>query len=118
MMDYPELKSHLLKYSGASLSFPFDEETAVFKVGGKMFALVSLELDPLRINLKCDPQDAQVLRSQFSAIQPGYHMSKEHWNSVYLDGSLDDGFVKSLIADSYCLIVNSLSKKMQRELRS
>lgn len=116
-MDYSVLKSHLLEYPGSALSFPFDDVTAVFKVGGKMFALVSIELDPLRINLKCDPQDAQVLRSQFPAIQPGYHMNKELWNSVYLDGSLEDDFVKSLIADSYHLIVDSLSKKAQKELR-
>jgi len=117
-MNYSQLDSHLLEFPGSTLSFPFDDVTAVYKVGGKMFALVSMELDPLRINLKCDPQDAQVLRSQFPAIQPGYHMSKEHWNSVYLDGSLEDDLVKSLIADSYHLIVDSLSKKKQAELRS
>lgn len=116
-MTYNELKSFLLEYPGATLSFPFDDKTAVFKVGGKIFALVSLGLDPLRINLKCDPQDAQALRFQFSAIQPGYHMNKEHWNSVYLDGSLETSFVKDLIADSYRLIVQSLSKKKQQDLQ-
>ena len=110
-MKYSALKRHLLEYPGSELSFPFDAETAVFKVGGKMFALVSLELDPLRINLKCRPLDAQVLRDQFPAIQPGYHMNKEHWNSVYLDGSLEDAMVKSLIADSYHLTVKTLTRK-------
>jgi len=114
--NYNDLRSFLLEFPGATLSFPFDEETAVFKVGGKIFALVSIEMDPLRINLKCDPEDAQILRSQFPSVKPGYHMNKEHWNSVYLDGSLESPLISGLISDSYHLVVNSLSKKTQRSL--
>ncbi|MCF7806950.1 MAG: MmcQ/YjbR family DNA-binding protein [Candidatus Marinimicrobia bacterium] len=117
-MTYDELKTFLLEFPASTLSFPFDETTAVFKVGEKMFALVSPESDPLRVNLKCDPQDAQALRFQFPAIQPGYHMNKEHWNSVYLDGSLEPSLVKDMIADSYRLVLSSLSKKKQRAIRT
>ena len=81
-----------------------------------MFALVSVDLDPLRINLKCDPADAQALRYQFESIQPGYHMNKEHWNSVYLDGDLEVDFVKELIVNSYQLVLNNLSVSTRNSL--
>jgi len=115
-MKYPELKTILLSYKDASLDFPFDDKTAVFKVAKKMFALIGLEGDPLSINLKCDPQDAQILRSQFDAILPGYHMNKEHWNTVILDGRLEGDLVKKLIYDSYILVVKGMSKKEQKRL--
>ncbi|NQV41825.1 MAG: MmcQ/YjbR family DNA-binding protein [Candidatus Marinimicrobia bacterium] len=115
-MKYAELEEILLGFSDSTLSFPFDEKTAVFKVAKKMFALVGLEWDPLGINLKCDPDDAQILRSQFDAIIPGYHMSKDHWNTVILDGSLEPDLVKKLIEDSYILVVKSMSKKEQIRL--
>lgn len=71
---------------------------------------------PLTLNLKCDPDDAQVLRSQFEAITPGYHMNKEHWNTVLIDGSLDNGLIRKLIEDSYRLVISTLSLKRQLEL--
>ena len=115
-MTYEELEVILLRYKDATLTFPFDEKTAVYKVAQKMFALVGLDWKPLGINLKCDPGDAQVLRSQFEAITPGYHMNKDHWNTVLLDGSLDTDLVGKLIEDSYILVVKSLSNKEQRRL--
>ncbi len=115
-MKYAELETLLLSYMDASLDFPFDDKTAVFKVAKKMFALIGLEGKPLSINLKCDPEDAQVLRLQFDAIIPGYHMNKEHWNTVILDGSLDPHLVKKLIEDSYILVVKGMSKKEQKRL--
>ncbi|MBC8375129.1 MAG: MmcQ/YjbR family DNA-binding protein [FCB group bacterium] len=115
-MKYAELEALLLGFNDASLGFPFDEKTAVFKVAKKMFALVGLEWNPLGVNLKCDPEDAQILRSQFKAITPGYHMNKDHWNTVILDGSLDPLLVKKLIEDSYILVVKSMSKKEQERL--
>ena len=81
-----------------------------------MFALVGLEWEPLGINLKCDPDDAQILRSQFDAIIPGFHMNKDHWNTVLLDGSLDPDLVIKLIEDSYFLVVRNMSKKEQGRL--
>ncbi|MCF7826808.1 MAG: MmcQ/YjbR family DNA-binding protein [Candidatus Marinimicrobia bacterium] len=115
-MIYTELESILLAYPDAWLSFPFDKTTAVFKVSKKMFALVDMEGTPLSINLKCNPNDAQILRSQFAAIIPGYHMNKDHWNTVILNGSLDPDLVKELIENSYLLVVKSMSKKEQHRL--
>ena len=115
-MKYTELEKVLLGFNDASLSFPFDEKTAVFKIAQKMFALVGLEWEPLGINLKCDPDDAQILRSQFDAIIPGFHMNKDHWNTVLLDGSLDPDLVIKLIEDSYILVVRNMSKKEQGRL--
>ncbi len=115
-MKYAELELILLGFNDASLSFPFDNKTAVFKVAKKMFALVGLEWNPLGINLKCDPEDAQILRSQFDTIIPGYHMNKDHWNTIILDGTLEPDLVKKLIEDSYILVVKSMSKKEQRRL--
>lgn len=115
-LKYADLEALLLSFKDASLSFPFDDKTAVFKVAKKMFALVGLEWNPLAVNLKCDPDDAQILRSQFVAITPGYHMNKDHWNTVVLDGSLEPGLIKKLIEDSYFLVVRSMSKKEQKRL--
>lgn len=115
-MKYAELEDILLGFTDSSLSFPFDEKTAVFKVAKKMFALIGMEWDPLGINLKCDPDDAQILRSQFDSIIPGYHMNKDHWNTVILNESLEPDFVKKLIEDSYLLVVRSMSKKEQKRL--
>jgi predicted DNA-binding protein (MmcQ/YjbR family) len=99
--------------------FPFDEDTLVFKVGGKMFALSSLsewEKGNPKINLKCDPDKAEELRAQYGDIQPGYHMSKIHWNTITLNNEISDIFVKELINHSYELVFKSLTKKIQNEI--
>lgn len=116
-MDFKKLEQVLLSYPGTEKCFPFDDTTAVFKVLGKMFGLVGLDGEPLSINLKCDPQDALILRSQFKAIKPGYHMNKDHWNTILLDGTLAEDLVRKLIDDSYQLVVNKLSKKARETLR-
>ena len=116
-MNQDEIKTILLGYPATELCFPFDETTAVFKVKNKMFALYGINNDPLTMNLKCDPEDAQLLRSQFPAIQPGYHMNKEHWNTVTVDGSLSDDLIRKLIDDSFHLVVSKLPKRVQKELR-
>lgn len=85
-------------------TFPFGEETLVFKAKGRMFALVRLRLNPLRVNLKCDPGLARDLRASFDAVLPGYHMNKEHWNTVILDGSIPDAQVEGMIDHSYGLV--------------
>ena len=115
-MNVEDIRLYCLKKKAVTESFPFDETTLVFKVAGKMFALLSIKKSPLAINLKYDPDDAQLLRSQFEAITPGYHMNKEHWNTIILDGSMDIGLVKKLMADSYSLVVKKLSKQKRREL--
>ena len=82
----------------------------MIKVGGKMFALVPLSEEPGSINLKCDPARALELRDAYAGIRPGYHQNKRHWNTVELDGSVEDDVVRGLIADSYNLVVASLPR--------
>lgn len=104
---------------GVTEHFPFDEDTLVFKVGGKMFALSSLkqwELGTPSVNLKCDPERALELRADYEAVKPGYHMSKVHWNTVSLNGDVSDKMLCKLISDSYDLIFKSLTKKIQLEI--
>ncbi len=115
-MMLAELKQKLLVKKMAVETYPFDEVTMVIKVMNKMFALVSLDDDPLRINLKCDPDDAQVLRNLYSSIIPGYHMNKEHWNTVILDGSIPEAMLEDLIDDSYKLVVKGLKKSDREKL--
>ncbi|AOW08480.1 MmcQ/YjbR family DNA-binding protein [Flavobacterium gilvum] len=104
---------------GVTEHFPFDEDTLVFKVGGKMFALSSLsqwEKGTPSLNLKCDPERAQELRAEYDAIQPGYHMSKVHWNTIAVNQDAPDVLLKELIDHSYDLVFKSLSKKIQNEI--
>lgn len=112
-MNFNTLKNYLLAKPGAVEEFPFDAVTLVLKVSGKMFALVGLDDDPLRLNLKCDPAKAEILREIYPAIQPGYHMNKRHWNTVILDGSIADAEILSMIDDSYALVVKGLPKAMR-----
>jgi predicted DNA-binding protein (MmcQ/YjbR family) len=95
--------------------FPFGEETLVFKVMNKIFLIVPLNTDHLQFNAKCDPGKAIELREQYTAIQPGYHQNKKHWNTVIADGSLSTALLKQMINDSYNLIVQSLPKKIREE---
>ena len=95
--------------------FPFDEETVVYKVIGKMFALANT-LDFASINLKCDPEKAVELREQYDAVQAGYHMNKKHWNTVLLDNSIPDKLIRQWIDDSYDLVVEGLTKKEKQAL--
>ena len=110
---------YCLSKKGVTEHFPFDEDTLVFKVGGKMFALSSLnqwEKGQPAVNLKCDPERAQELRTEYDAIQPGFHMSKIHWNTIKINTDVSDTLVKELIDHSYDLVFKSLSKKMQSKL--
>jgi len=115
-LDHAQILAILQAKPGAEAGYPFDETARVYKVGGKMFALVAEEADPLRLNLKCDPQDALALRRQHAAILPGYHMNKRHWNTLVLDGSLPDSLVRELIDHSYELVVAGLPKTMREEV--
>lgn len=102
-MDVESLREYCLKKKGASESFPFGEDTLVFKVKNKIFALVSLDGE-LSINLKCDPVYALELREHHQSVTPGYHMNKKHWNMVMLDGKVPDKEVFSWIDHSYELV--------------
>jgi predicted DNA-binding protein (MmcQ/YjbR family) len=114
-MNIEELREYCLSKKGVTESFPFDETTLVFKVMGKMFALTDTE-DEFSINLKCDPEKAIDLREKYPAVQPGYHMNKKHWNTIYVDGSVSDDKLKAWIDDSYWLITNSLPKNERIKL--
>ena len=115
-MDLEFLRTYLLKKKGASEDYPFGPEAMVFKVGGKMFALVFLEDSPLSMNLKCDPDLAMHLREFYEAVQPGYHMNKKHWNTICLDGSVPDDELLAMINDSYDLVVKGLKIADKKKL--
>ena len=110
----PQLRELLLSKRGATEERPFGPDTLVFKVMGKKFALVGEKNDPLRITLKCNPDDALALRDQYPAIIPGYHMNKKHWNTIILDGTVPEPEFLRLIDHSYTLVVKTL-KKADRE---
>jgi len=116
-MNIEELRDYCLAKKGISEGFPFDDKTLVFKVMGKMFALTSIE-GPFRINLKCDPEKAIGLRAEYPAVTPGYHMSKVHWNTVEMDGSVSDDLVREWVDDSYNLIAASLKKADREALKN
>lgn len=113
-MNIEELREHCLQKPGVTEGFPFDEDTLVFKAGGKIFLLIGLQGNSF--NVKCDPERAVELREQYSEVQPGYHMNKVHWNTVYTDGSLTRKQLCEMIDHSYDLIVKSLPKKVRAEL--
>ncbi|MBS1508956.1 MAG: MmcQ/YjbR family DNA-binding protein [Bacteroidetes bacterium] len=102
-MNLESFREFCLKKPGAREEFPFGEETMVFKVAGKMFALTDVETFA-SINLKCDPEVAVELREQYPSVQPGYHMNKKHWNTVLMDGSIPDRLVREWIDGSYNLV--------------
>ena len=115
MLNIEQIREYCLKKKGVTEEFPFDDETLVFKVAGKIFLLASLESIPLQINLKCDPEKAIELREEYDAVQPGYHMNKKHWNTIIVDGTVPSGYVFEWIDDSYNLVVAGL-KKSERNM--
>ena len=119
-MNLETYYEYCLSKKGVTEHFPFDEDTLVFKVGGKMFALSSLsqwEKGNPSVNLKCDPEYAQELRAQYDAIQPGFHMSKVHWNTIIVNAGVSDVLFKELMDNSYELVFKSLTKKLQTEIQ-
>lgn len=118
MLNLQQLKKYCLSKKGVYEDFPFDDETLVFKVGSKMFALTNINEKELKVNLKCDPMMAQDLRREYVAIKPGYHMNKIHWNTVEIDGSIDDKIIEMLIDISYDLVFKGLKKKEREEINT
>ncbi len=116
-MDIESIRQYCLNKPGFSEDFPFDESTLVFRVGGKMFALMGIAHFEF-INLKCDPEKASILREAHEEIKPGYHMNKKHWNSVYVNGRLSNSFIMEQIDHSYDLVYMSLPKKIRDGLRA
>ena len=113
-MQLENLRKILLERKATTEETPFGPQALVYKVMGKMFALIAWEEDPISISLKCDPDFALALRAQYSAVIPGYHMNKKHWNTVTIDGSIPNDEVLGMIEDSYNLVVKGL-KKTDRE---
>ena len=114
-MNIEEIRNYCLSKAGTEETLPFDEDTLVFKVVGKMFALISIT-EPDSINLKCDPEYAVELREKYDAVKPGFHMNKKHWNTVELHTGLDAIFICELINHSYEQVVAGLPKKLQNEV--
>ena len=115
-MTYNEARAYLLGKPEAIEDYPFGPNVAVFKVRDKMFAtLVEPEGIPYS-NLKCDPQEALMLRDIFPEVKPGYHMNKQHWNTVQLDGDMPRGEIERMMDNSYTLVVRSLPRKVRQSL--
>jgi len=114
-MNVEQFRDYCLSKKGVEESFPFSESTLVFKVMGRMFALTNLDRDEFKVNLKCDPERAILLREEFDEVQAGYHMNKKHWNTVSFEGLLDEKMLLELIDHSYDLVVKTLTRK-NREL--
>lgn len=121
MMDYDATRSYLLSRPEAWEDFPFYPHVAVFKVRNKMFATLTHERDVqgsdiAHMNLKCDPDEALMLRDVFESVLPGYHMNKRHWNTVILDGSIPSGEIERMIDRSYGLVVKGMTRKERQPL--
>ncbi|WP_298418695.1 MmcQ/YjbR family DNA-binding protein [uncultured Kordia sp.] len=121
-MNIELLREYCISKPAVTEEFPFDENTLVFKVLGKMFALTSLkkwEQGLASINLKCNPEKSVVLRETYESITPGFHMNKKHWNTIELfQHELSNEFVQELIDHSYELVVKGMTKKQQAELKN
>jgi predicted DNA-binding protein (MmcQ/YjbR family) len=112
-MNAEDFRAYCLGKSAATEGTPFGPEDIVFKVGGKMFALLAFEEVPPKANLKCDPDLALELRDRYEQVEPGYHMNKKHWNTVVLDGVIPDKELCEMIDHSYDLVAGSLPKRVK-----
>ncbi|MEP6596558.1 MAG: MmcQ/YjbR family DNA-binding protein [Ginsengibacter sp.] len=103
-MNIEDLRLYALSLPGVEETFPFGDDVIVFKINNKIFLLLPLNAESLRFNVKCNPDYAIELREQYNCIQPGYHMNKKHWNTVFVDGTLSARQIKKFIEDSYNLV--------------
>lgn len=115
-MNIEEIRDYCLAKPGVTEDMPFGEDTLVFRVGEKLFLLASLSQGD-RFNVKCDPERAIELREQYTEVQPGYHMNKKHWNTVYTNGNLSHRQICDMIDRSYDLILKSLPKSIRRQIK-
>jgi len=117
-MDKQLIEKHLSRFKGSESSNPFGPEALVYKVMGKMFALVSQGEEIPRVTLKCLPEDGSLLINQFNSVVPGYYMNKKHWITISLTGELPNEMLVDLVNDSYNLVVNKLTQKDQHALNA
>lgn len=113
-MHIESIRLYCISKKAVSESMPFDDKTLVFKVAGKIFALINLNSNPLRLNLKCDPEKAIDLRDRFESILPGYHSNKKHWNTIVVTGEISKVLLHHLIDHSYDLVKAKLPKKIRQ----
>ncbi|MEO5682624.1 MAG: MmcQ/YjbR family DNA-binding protein [Chitinophagaceae bacterium] len=116
-MDIESLQEYCLSKKGAQETLPFGPDTLVYKVGGKVFLLTSLDAADFRFNVKCDPDLAEELREQYPCVLPGFHMNKKHWNTIIADGTVSNKQLQEWIDHSYQLVVESLPKKLRGQFR-
>lgn len=114
-MYIDEFREYCLSKKEVTEELPFDENTLVFKVAGKIFAITDIDKFE-SINLKCNPEKAEDLRANYNAIQPGYHMNKKHWNTILNNSDVNDILLKQMIDESYNLVILGLPKKIKQEL--
>jgi len=115
-MNIEQFRELCLSKNGAEETLPFDDVTLVFKVGGKMFAILPLDEDIPRVNLKADPEWSEELRESHPQIIPGWHMSKKHWNTVYIEDELDEDLIVKLVHHSYDLVYSKLPRKIKETI--
>ena len=115
-MHLEEIREYCLSKKGVEEGLPFGEDTLVFKVMGKMFLLTGINSNPVQFNVKCDPEKAIELRENYTCVIPGYHMNKQHWNTIICEGSASRKIMQEWIDDSYNLVASSLTKKLKTEL--
>lgn len=116
-MNVEAIREYCLSKKGAKEDYPFDDETLVFKVGGKIFALIPLEKIPLQINLKCDPEKAIELREKYDCVTPGWHMNKKYWNTIIIDGNVRWSEIKEWIDNSYDEVISKFKKSDQKKFK-
>lgn len=117
-MDVEQFREYCLAKKGVTEDFPFDEVTLCMRVMGKIFAITGLDNEQFQVNLKCDPDYALELREQYDEVKPGWHMNKQHWNTVVFEGALEERLLQHLIDQSYDLVVKSLKKADQEALKA
>jgi predicted DNA-binding protein (MmcQ/YjbR family) len=115
-MELEGLLAHCLAKPGATESHPFGPGALVMKVGGKIFAIIAEDEEPLTVSLKCEPEIAMVLRESYESVRPGYHLNKRHWNTVTMDGTVQGTRVLEWVDDSYDLVVDALPRSIRDEI--
>lgn len=117
-LNVETIREYCIQKPFTTEEFPFDDVTLIFKVGGKMFAMIPLDNPRLVVSLKCSPERSVELREKYDSIQPAYHMNKRHWNMIFIDGSVPKELIIELIDHSYDLVFNKLPRKKQSELKN
>lgn len=115
-MNIESIREYCINKKGVEESFPFDESTLVFKVMNKMFALLALDSEVPRVNLKANPEWSCELRESYPQIYGAFHMNKKHWNSIDFENGIEESLMYKMIDHSYDCVVDKLTKKAQREL--